>query len=243
MATGQLDPEIYDWTGAFYNMKIINIAIDGPAGAGKSSLAKGVAAKLGYTYIDTGALYRAVAYEVLKANISPTDIDSIKKILPEMNVYFKHIDGVQKVFVNGEDVSGKIRTNEISSAASTVSAFNEVRAFLLDLQRNIAKTESIVMDGRDIGTVVLPDADVKIFLTASAEERAIRRYEEQKSTPNAVSYEEILKTMRIRDKNDAERAVSPLMPAEDAVLLDNSGFEQEQTLQAVLDIIGKKINV
>lgn len=224
-------------------MKTVNIAIDGPAGAGKSSLAKGLARCLGYTYIDTGALYRSVAYEVLYRNISPNDVEQIKQILPEVKVSFKHVDGVQRVFVNGEDVSEKIRTNEISSAASIVSAIPEVRSFLLDLQRNIAKEQNIVMDGRDIGTVVLPDAAVKIFLTASAQDRAKRRFEEQKDTEHAVSYEEILISMLERDKNDSERDIAPLKPAADAILLDNSGFQPNETLDSVLKIVGSRINV
>lgn len=224
-------------------MKTVNIAIDGPAGAGKSSLAKGLARCLGYTYIDTGALYRSVAYEVLCRNISPNDVEQIKQILPEVNVSFRHVDGVQRVFVNGEDVSEKIRTNEISSAASIVSAIPEVRSFLLDLQRNIAKEQNIVMDGRDIGTVVLPDAAVKIFLTASAQDRAKRRFEEQKDTEHAVSYEEILNSMLERDKNDSERDIAPLKPAADAILLDNSGFQPNETLDSVLKIVGSRINV
>lgn len=224
-------------------MKTVNIAIDGPAGAGKSSLAKGLARCLGYTYIDTGALYRSVAYEVLCRNISPNDVEQIKQILPEVKVSFRHVDGVQRVFVNGEDVSEKIRTNEISSAASIVSAIPEVRSFLLDLQRNIAKEQNIVMDGRDIGTVVLPDADVKIFLTASTQDRAKRRFEEQKDTEHAVSYEEILNSMLERDKNDSERDIAPLKPAADAILLDNSGFQPNETLDSVLKIVGSRINV
>ena len=224
-------------------MKTVNIAIDGPAGAGKSSLAEGLARCLGYTYIDTGALYRSVAYEVLCRNISPNDVEQIKQILPEVNVSFRHVDGVQRVFVNGEDVSEKIRTNEISSAASIVSAIPEVRSFLLDLQRNIAKEQNIVMDGRDIGTVVLPDAAVKIFLTASAQDRAKRRFEEQKDTEHAVSYEEILNSMLERDKNDSERDIAPLKPAADAILLDNSGFQPNETLDSVLKIVGSRINV
>ncbi|MBO5037826.1 MAG: (d)CMP kinase [Clostridia bacterium] len=224
-------------------MKTVNIAIDGPAGAGKSSLAKGLARCLGYTYIDTGALYRSVAYEVLCRNISPNDVEQIKQILPEVKVSFRHVDGVQRVFVNGEDVSEKIRTNEISSAASIVSAIPEVRSFLLDLQRNIAKEQNIVMDGRDIGTVVLPDAAVKIFLTASTQDRAKRRFEEQKDTEHAVSYEEILNSMLERDKNDSERDIAPLKPAADAILLDNSGFQPNETLDSVLKIVGSRINV
>lgn len=224
-------------------MKTVNIAIDGPAGAGKSSLAKNLASRLGYTYIDTGALYRSVAYEVVRKGLSPNDLENIKDILSETEISFHHMGGTQRVFVNGEDVSDNIRTNEISSAASIVSAFPEVRAFLLDLQRNIAKKQNIVMDGRDIGTVVLPDADVKIFLTASAEDRATRRFEEQKDSDDAVSYNDILQAMLIRDKNDSERDVAPLKPAEDAVLLDNSGFTPDQTLETVLNIIGRSINV
>ncbi|MBE6897193.1 MAG: (d)CMP kinase [Ruminococcaceae bacterium] len=224
-------------------MKTVNIAIDGPAGAGKSSLAKKLAFHLGYTYIDTGALYRSVAFEVIRKGLSPNDLERIKDILVDTDISFQHVDGTQRVFVNGEDVSEKIRTNEISSAASTVSAFPEVRSYLLDLQRNIARTENIVMDGRDIGTVVLPNADVKIFLTASAEDRATRRFEEQKDDENAVSYNDILQAIIIRDKNDTEREVSPLKPASDSVLLDNSGFTPEQTLETVLEIIGRKINV
>ena len=224
-------------------MKTINIAIDGPAGAGKSSLAKALASKLSYTYIDTGALYRAVAYKALSLGISVRDNDSIIDMLKDTDISFKHINGVQCVFVDGEDVSGKIRTNEISSAASTVSAIPEVRKFLLGLQREIASKENIVMDGRDIGTVVLPSADIKIFLTASSEDRASRRYEEQKNAASSVSYEEILSTMIQRDKNDSERSVAPLKPAEDAVILDNSGFEPQQTIDAALRIIENKINV
>ena len=224
-------------------MKTINIAIDGPAGAGKSSLAKALASKLSYTYIDTGALYRAVAYKALSLGISVCDNEKIIDMLENTDISFRHINGLQRVYVDGEDVSGKIRTNEISSAASTVSAIPEVRSFLLGLQRDIASKENIVMDGRDIGTVVLPSADIKIFLTASSKDRASRSYEEQKDTSSSVSYEEILATMIQRDKNDSERSVAPLRPADDAVILDNSGFEPQQTIDAALRIIENKINV
>ena len=224
-------------------MKTVNIAIDGPAGAGKSSLAKAVANKLGYIYIDTGALYRAVAYKALKLGLSVTDKCAVRELLSHTSISFQHIGGTQCVYVDDEDVNGKIRTNEVSSAASAVSAIPEVRSFLLGLQRDIASKENIVMDGRDIGTVVLPNADIKIFLTASIEDRARRRYEEQKNSSDAVSYEEIKSTMKIRDKNDSERDVAPLKPAEDAVLLDNSGFEPHQTLEAAMKIIENKLNV
>ncbi len=222
-------------------MKTVNIAIDGPAGAGKSSLAKAVASKLGYTYIDTGALYRAIAFKTLQLDIAISDIVSIKQMLLRTTISFRHINGTQRVYVDGEDVTGKIRTNEISSAASAVSAIPDVRTFLLGLQRDIASKENVVMDGRDIGTVVLPNADIKIFLTASVEERAKRRYEEQKNAVGSVTYEEIVSTMITRDKNDSERTVAPLKPAIDAIILDNSGFEPHQTLESALTIIENKL--
>ena len=224
-------------------MNTVNIAIDGPAGAGKSTLAKGIAKKLGYTYIDTGALYRALAYKVLKYGISASDTDAVTRILPETIICFEHNNGVQCVYTDGEDVTDKIRTNEISSAASAVSAIPAVREFLLGLQRNIAAKENVVMDGRDIGTVVLPNANIKIFLTASIKDRAMRRYEEQKNTDMAVPFEEIFSTMTVRDKNDSNRSISPLKPADDAIILDNTGFEPEQTLESALKIIEKKLNV
>lgn len=222
-------------------MKTVNIAIDGPAGAGKSSLAKAVAAKLGYTYIDTGALYRAIAFKTLQLGITISDSVSIKQMLLHTTISFRHINGTQCVYVDGKDVTGKIRTNEISSAASAISAIPDVRSFLLGLQRDIASKENVVMDGRDIGTVVLPNADIKIFLTASVEERARRRYEEQKNTIGSVTYEEIVSTMITRDKNDSERTVAPLKPATDAIILDNSGFESHQTLESALNIIENKL--
>ncbi len=222
-------------------MKTVNIAIDGPAGAGKSSLAKAVASKLGYTYIDTGALYRAIAFKTLQLDIAISDIVSIKQMLLRTTISFRHINGTQRVYVDGEDVTGKIRTNEISSAASAVSAIPDVRTFLLGLQRDIASKENVVMDGRDIGTVVLPNADIKIFLTASVEERAKRRHEEQKNAVGSVTYEEIVSTMITRDKNDSERTVAPLKPAIDAIILDNSGFEPHQTLESALTIIENKL--
>lgn len=222
-------------------MKTVNIAIDGPAGAGKSSLAKAVAAKLGYTYIDTGALYRAIAFKTLQLGITISDSVSIKQMLLRTTISFRHINGTQCVYVDGKDVTGKIRTNEISSAASAISAIPDVRSFLLGLQRDIASKENVVMDGRDIGTVVLPNADIKIFLTASVEERAKRRYEEQKNTIGSVTYEEIVSTMITRDKNDSERTVAPLKPATDAIILDNSGFESHQTLESALNIIENKL--
>lgn len=222
-------------------MKRVNIAIDGPSGAGKSSLAKNIAKHFGYIYVDTGALYRGIGYFMISEGIDPADTDRVKDKLREIELSFRHIDGVQHVFVNGRDVTDKIRTKEVSMAASTVSAIPEVRNFLLDCQRNIASEYDIVMDGRDVGTVILPDADVKIFLTASAEDRALRRHEEQLASGMPSDYEETLRLIEQRDRQDSTRAAAPLKKAEDAVILDNSGFRQEDTLNAAMKIISEKL--
>lgn len=222
-------------------MKRVNIAIDGPSGAGKSSLAKNIAKHFGYIYVDTGALYRGIGYFMTSEGIDPSDTDRVKDKLREIELSFRHIDGVQHVFVNGCDVTDKIRTKEVSMAASTVSAIPEVRNFLLDCQRNIASEYDIVMDGRDVGTVILPDADVKIFLTASAEDRALRRHEEQLASGMPSDYEETLRLIEQRDRQDSTRAAAPLKKAEDAVILDNSGFRQEDTLNAAMKIISEKL--
>lgn len=222
-------------------MKRVNIAIDGPSGAGKSSLAKNIAKHFGYIYVDTGALYRGIGYFMISEGIDPADTDRVKDKLREIELSFRHIDGVQHVFVNGCDVTDKIRTKEVSMAASTVSAIPEVRNFLLDCQRNIASEYDIVMDGRDVGTVILPDADVKIFLTASAEDRALRRHEEQLASGIPSDYEETLRLIEQRDRQDSTRAAAPLKKAEDAVILDNSGFRQVDTLNAAMKIISEKL--
>ncbi len=222
-------------------MKRVNIAIDGPSGAGKSSLAKNIAKHFGYIYVDTGALYRGIGYFMLSAGIDPADTGKVKDKLREIELSFRHIDGVQHVFVNGSDVTDKIRTKEVSMAASTVSAIPEVRNFLLDCQRNIASEYDIVMDGRDVGTVILPNADVKIFLTASAEDRALRRHEEQIASGMASDYAETLRLIEQRDRQDSTRAAAPLKKAEDAITLDNSGFRQEDTLNAAMKIISEKL--
>ena len=222
-------------------MKRVNIAIDGPSGAGKSSLAKNIAKHFGYIYVDTGALYRGIGDFMISEGIDPADTDRVKDKLREIELSFRHIDGVQHVFVNGCDVTDKIRTKEVSMAASTVSAIPEVRNFLLDCQRNIASEYDIVMDGRDVGTVILPDADVKIFLTASAEDRALRRHEEQLASGMPSDYEETLRLIEQRDRQDSTRAAAPLKKAEDAVILDNSGFRQEDTLNAAMKIISEKL--
>jgi cytidylate kinase len=215
---------------------MINVAIDGPAGAGKSSIAKAVAKDTGYIYVDTGALYRAVAQYTLEKGVSPDDTASVVALLDGLEIKLAYSEGVQKVISQGNDVSGKIRTPEVSMAASKVSAIPEVRAFLFDLQKKIAAENNIIMDGRDIGTVVLPDAQLKIFLTASAEERARRRFAELKDT-DGVTFENILADIIKRDENDMNRAVSPLKQAEDAVLVDTT----EMTIEEVIALLEKMI--
>ncbi len=207
-------------------MKSINIAIDGPAGAGKSTIAKMVSAKLGYIYVDTGALYRTIALFITENNIADGDIE---QALEKADVSLKFIDGAQRVFLGGRDVSDHIRTPEISMAASRTSAIPAVRKYLFGTQQKIAAENNVIMDGRDIGTVVLPDADVKIFLTASAEERANRRYQE------------ILDDIVKRDHQDMNRETAPLKQAEDAVLLDTTELDLEQSAQAIIDIINNKL--
>lgn len=217
----------------------INIAIDGPAGAGKSTIARRAAAELGFIYVDTGALYRAVAYYCISKGADVKNAAAIEALLPEITPELRFIDGVQHVFVNGEDVSDKIRTPVISMGASAVSAIPAVREFLFDLQKKIAEENDIIMDGRDIGTVVLPDAQLKIFLTASPEARADRRYAELKDRPDAPSYEQVLADIIKRDRDDSTRAVSPLKMAEDAVLCDTTELTLEQSAEAVIGMIKK----
>ncbi len=217
------------------------IAIDGPGGAGKSTVAKAVAEKLGITYVDTGALYRTVGLYVKQRGVNPKDAAAVEDLLPDIKIRLAYENGVQNLYLNGQNVSDSIRTQEISMYASLVSAHPAVRAFLLDAQRDIAKTQSIVMDGRDIGTVIFPDAEVKIFLTASAENRAKRRYDELIARGEKVDYEQVLSDIKTRDHNDSTRSVAPLRPAEDAVLLDNTGYTPDQSVAAVLEIIRRKL--
>ncbi|MBR6242371.1 MAG: (d)CMP kinase [Ruminococcus sp.] len=221
-------------------MKNINIAIDGPAGAGKSTIAKMVSAKLGFIYVDTGALYRAAALFITENNVADEDIE---KALAGADISLGFVDGVQKVFIGDRDVSGLIRTPEISMAASRTSAIPAVRAYLFDTQQKIAAENNVIMDGRDIGTVVLPNADVKIFLTASAEERANRRFKELSEKPDCPCYEEVLSDIIERDKNDMERPVSPLRRAEDAVLVDSTTLTLEESADAIISIIREKTDV
>lgn len=218
----------------------IAIAIDGPAGAGKSTIAKAAAKALGFIYVDTGAMYRALGLFALRNNIEPDDRDSVKELLKRGEVSLaRNEKGEQLVILNGEDVSSLIRTEQVSMAASKISAIPEVRAFLLSLQRDMAKTYDVIMDGRDIGTVVLPDAKVKIFLTASAEIRARRRYDELIAKGENVVYEDVLADVIKRDDNDMNRPIAPLKPAEDSILVDTS----ELTLQESIDLLINTIEV
>lgn len=217
----------------------INIAIDGPAGAGKSTIARKAAAELGFIYVDTGALYRSVAYYCIAAGADVNVPESVERLLPEITPELRFIDGVQHVFVNGSDVSDKIRTPEVSMAASKVSAIPAVRSFLFDLQKKIARDNDIIMDGRDIGTVVLPDADLKIFLTASPEARADRRYAELKDKPDAPAYEQVLADIIKRDHDDSTRAIAPLKQADDAVLCDTTKLSLEESVQTIIGMIKK----
>ena len=218
-------------------MKTINIAIDGPAGAGKSTIAKMVSAKLGYIYVDTGALYRAAALYITENDIADEDIE---KSLENADISLKFIDGAQRVFVGDKDVSDLIRTPEISMAASRTSAIPAVRAYLFETQKKIARENNVIMDGRDIGTVVLPDAEVKIFLTASAEERANRRYKELSVKPDCPPYEDILKDIIQRDYQDMNRETSPLRQAEDAILVDTTELNLEQSADEIVRIISQR---
>ncbi len=217
--------------------KVINIAIDGPSGAGKSSLAKRIAKELGYIYVDTGAMYRSIALYVIRKGILPSDTNAVISCLPEIELSISYVDSNQRVILNGEDVSDYIRTGEISMGASAVSAIPEVRAFLLETQRQLAREKSVVMDGRDIATVILPDADVKIFLTADDRRRAERRYIELREKGMDVTLESVYEDMVNRDKNDSTRKVAPAIRAEDAVLLDNTDLGESETLALALDII------
>lgn len=221
---------------------MINVAIDGPAGAGKSTVAKGVAAKLGYIYVDTGALYRAIGVYALRQGVDTKDGGSVSALLPEINVELKFIDGVQHVFLNGEDVSVDIRTPDASMAASNVSAIPSVRSFLFDLQREIAGKNNCIMDGRDIGTVVLPNAQVKIFLTADPEERAMRRYKELIVKDPNVKYDDVLADLKARDYQDSHREIAPLKPAEDSVVYNTTGNNLEESVEKVISIIEEKTN-
>ncbi len=219
---------------------MIQVAIDGPGGAGKSTVAKAVAKQLGIIYVDTGALYRAIGYYIKTKNVDPHDADAVTALLPEICVELNYVDGEQFVFLNGESLGDRIRTPQISMYASAVSAIPAVREFLLQTQREIAEKHSVIMDGRDIGTVILPQANVKIFLTASDECRAKRRYNELVAKGIETTYEDVLKEMAERDSNDRNRAVAPAVAASDAVILDNSWMTVEESTEAVIRLIREK---
>ncbi|MEE1055960.1 MAG: (d)CMP kinase [Acutalibacteraceae bacterium] len=221
---------------------MVSIAIDGPAGAGKSTIAKTVSKQLSYIYVDTGALYRSIALNAILNNIDISNETQVENLLEDTKIEIKFIDSEQKVFLNGKDVSDKIRTSEVSMMASKVSALPVVRAFLLDLQRNIAKENNVIMDGRDIGTVVLPDAQVKIFLTASPECRAKRRYNDYLAMNKEEDYNKILQDIIERDYNDSHRKIAPLKPAEDSVTIDTSDDTLEQSVERIIEIVKQKIN-
>ena len=217
------------------------IAIDGPAGAGKSTIAKVLAKELELIYVDTGALYRSIGYYTTQKGIALEDVDGIVAALDHLKVELRYVDGVQRVFVNGEDVSDFIRTPAISMAASAVSAIPAVREYLLATQRDIAAHNSVVMDGRDIGTVILPNAKVKIFLTASPESRATRRFAELQEKGDPATYEEVLADMIKRDYDDSHRATAPLKQAQDAVLVDTSGDTLEQSVARIKAVVMEKL--
>ncbi len=222
-------------------MPVVNIAIDGPAGAGKSTLSKAVSAALGYIYVDTGALYRAVGLHMLRHGIDPKNADAVCAALADVRVSLRFVDGQQRVFLGEEDVSDAIRTPEASMAASDVSAFPPVRDFLFSLQRDIAAESSCIMDGRDIGTVVLPNAEVKVFLTASPETRAERRCKELAEKGMPTPYADVLADIIRRDYNDSHRAVAPLRQADDAVLLDTSDLDFDAAFAALIQIIKERV--
>ncbi len=220
-------------------MKRISVAIDGPSGAGKSTIARTAAKTLGFLYVDTGALYRAIGLAVCRRGYDALDRNEVISVLPEITIELRYLLDIQRVYLNGEDVSELIRTPQIAQFASRVSSVPEVREFLLGIQRDMAEKNSVIMDGRDIGTVILPQADVKIFLTASAEKRAERRCAELKEKGQEVSLGQVLADMARRDSLDAGRSVAPLRQAPDATLLDTSDLTLEQSIDAVLDIIRK----
>ena len=223
-------------------MKRFAIAIDGPNGAGKSTIAKEIARRLGCVYVDTGAMYRSVGLYALRKGVSSEDTSAIVGLLPEIDIRLEYREDGQHVFLNGEDVSSAIRVPEVSVFTSNVAKISEVRDTLLELQRKFAREGSVVMDGRDIGTVVLPDAEVKIFLTASVEDRARRRYNELIGRGQNVTFEEVKSDLEWRDKNDSTREIAPLRAAEDSVVVDTSGNEFEESVQQVLKVVEEQLN-
>jgi cytidylate kinase len=222
----------------------ISIAIDGPSGAGKSSLARFCAEQFGFMYVDTGAIYRTVGLSAYRAGVNSKDEAGVRALLPGLHIELRHDEsGVQRMLLNGEDVSSEIRMPEISIYASDVSAMSAVRAFLLDMQRDLARRYDVIMDGRDIGTIVLPDAGLKVFLTATAEERAERRLAELQEKGVQTTYEEVLRDIRYRDENDSHRAAAPLRAADDALLLDTTGNTLEESVALLASIIKERFGL
>lgn len=219
-----------------------SIAIDGPSGAGKSTLARRVAQAMGYLYVDTGAIYRTLGLAALRRGVSPEDSGRVVELLEQIRIDLRHGgDGLQHMYLDGEDVSAAIREPAVSHYASAVSAIPEVRAFLMEMQRDLARRQNVIMDGRDIGTVVLPDADVKIFLTATAEDRARRRYEELVARGQQADYDTVYRDLLERDEHDSSRAAAPLRQAEDAILVDTTGNSLEQSFDVLLATIREKL--
>lgn len=221
----------------------ISIAIDGPSGAGKSTIAKIISKEIGFVYIDTGAMYRAVALQAIRSNVSSLNKSAVEALLNDINIEIKYINDQQRIILNGEDVSEQIRAPEVSIAASNVATIPAVRIKLVELQRLLAKKHNVIMDGRDIATNVLPNANLKIFLTASVEERAKRRYDELIEKNIETTYEDVLKDMKYRDKNDSSREYAPLKVADDAIVVDTTGFSLEQSISTLKNLIHEKLGL
>lgn len=223
--------------------KFLSVAIDGPSGAGKSTIAKAAAKALNFVYLDTGAIYRTVAWHISMHGIGPKDTDHVPMLLDDANIDIQFQEDGQHMILNGKDITGEIRTPEISTVAAQVAQQKCVRDYLLSLQRNLAKTHNIIMDGRDIGTVVLPHASLKIFLTASAEKRAQRRYEEYLAKGQTANYETVLKDQEKRDYEDTHRKIAPLKQAKDAVLVDTTELSLEESVDAVIGLMKEKLGL
>ncbi len=221
---------------------MISIAIDGPGGAGKSTLARRLAQELGYIYVDTGAMYRAIGLYALRMGVSTRDEAGVTALLPDIHLELRYVDDTQVILLGGEDVSSAIRAEEVSMAASNVAAHPPVRAFLLQTQRDMAKTSNVLMDGRDIGTAVLPDATLKIYLTAPAEVRAARRVAQLAEKGTIADFDEVLADINQRDWQDMHREIAPLRQAEDAVLVDTGALDLEQSFRVLYDLIQEKVN-
>lgn len=218
-----------------------SIAIDGPSGVGKSSISKEISRQLGFIYVDTGALYRCVGLYAYENNIDSTDKQRVIDVLPKIKIEMRHVNGIQKVFLNGEDVSEKIRLSKVAIPTSNSASVPEVREFLKNLQQDIAKTNNIIMDGRDIGTVILPNATVKLFLTASPQERAMRRYKQEIENGEKIEYNDVLADIIKRDDNDTNRKTAPLKAAEDAIIVDTTNYNLQETIDMITSIIRSKL--